>query len=347
MTKKNLKILILEDNHYDAELNITALKKEDWVMDTRVVCDEEGFISELDNFCPDIILSDYNLPRFNGLDALRVVKKKKLLTPFIIVTGSLDEETAVDCIKQGAWDYVLKEHLVRLNSAVKYALQYKQEIEQRKQAETRIRESEELSRKLLDNIETGVFLADLNAVVMHCNSKAEKLTGLKIEKIRGKKLLDAFHFMDENGQHVSGSKQNCFTRVTETGKPVRGVILLLQKRDGKEIWFDSCITPVMDIDGKFSQIVFCINDITEKVKMQIHLRESQSKYEAVFNSVNDGIFLRDLSDFSMIDVNDRVVQMYGYEKNEIKKLKISDFSDEHGRIYHGSSTGSCQTGCRW
>ncbi len=330
MTKKNLKILILEDNHYDAELNITALKKEDWVMDTRVVCDEEGFISELDNFFPDIILSDYNLPRFNGLDALRVVKKKKLLTPFIIVTGSLDEETAVDCIKQGAWDYVLKEHLVRLNSAVKYALQYKQEIEHRKLAETRIRESEELSRKLLDNIETGVFLADLNTVVMHCNSKAEKLTGLKIEQIRGKKLLDAFHFMDENGQHVSGSKQNCFTRVTETGKPVRGVILLLQKRDGKEIWFDSCITPVMDIDGKLSQIVFCINDITEKVKMQIHLRESQSKYEAVFNSVNDGIFLRDLSDFSIIDVNDRVVQMYGYEKNEIKKLKISDLSDNTG-----------------
>ena len=210
MSKTNLKILILEDNPYDAELNISSLRKEDWIVDVLVVDNEEGFITELERFEPDVILSDYNLPRFNGLDALKVVKAKKPLIPFIIVTGSLDEETAVDCIKKGAWDYVLKEHLVRLNSAVKYALQYGQEIEQRKQAEARIRESEKLSRKLLDNIETGVFLVDISSDIIHCNSKAETLTGRNLEHIRGRKLLDAFVFMDEKGKRISGEKQNFF-----------------------------------------------------------------------------------------------------------------------------------------
>ncbi len=330
MVKTNLKILILEDNPYDAELNISSLKKEDWLMETRVVDDEKGFIEELEHFGPDIILSDYNLPRFNGMDALRVVRQKCPLVPFIIVTGSLDEETAVDCIKKGAWDYVLKEHLVRLNSSVKYALQYKQEIEQRKLAEIRIRESEKVSRKLLDNIETGVFLADLDTVIVHCNSKAEKLTRRKFSSIKGKKLLEAFGFSDENRRKLSASDPNSFTRVLATGKGEKGIVLVLPVQGEQEVWFDACVTPVKDEAGHFTQIVFCINDITEKVKMQINLRESQSKYEAVFNSVNDAIFLHDLNDFSLIDVNDRVVQMYGYNRGEIKKMTVGDFSDSAG-----------------
>ncbi len=335
MKKNNLKILILEDNPYDAELNISELKKEKRIFDTRIVSDREGFIRELDQYNPDIILSDYNLPRFNGLDALHLAKEKKPLIPFIIVTGSLDEETAVDCIKQGAWDYVLKEHLVRLNPAVKYALQYSQEIEQRKHAELRIRESEKLSRKLLDNIETGVFLTGLDATIIHCNQKAEKLIGRALETIRGKKFFEALDFFDENGQRLADSRKTCFEKVIISREGQSGVNIMLQKPDGEEAWFDACVTPVLEDSGKFSQLIFCISDITEKVRMHIHLRESQSKYEAVFNSVNDGIFLHDIKDFSILDVNDRVVEMYGWRKEEIRKLSVGDLSDVEG----GYTTG--------
>ncbi|HYW94443.1 MAG TPA: PAS domain S-box protein, partial [Bacteroidales bacterium] len=330
MSKTNLKILILEDNPYDAELNISSVKKEDWEVDAHVVDNEEGFVYELEHFNPDIILSDYNLPRFNGLDALEVVKEKYPFIPFIIVTGSLDEETAVDCIKKGAWDYVLKEHLVRLNSAVKYALQYRQEIEQRKQAEIKIRESEKLSRKLLDNIKTGVFLVDLNTTIVHCNSKAESLTGRQISGIRGQKLLDTFSFAVESGHGLPAGQTDFLTRVVQTGEAINSIVIKMQEPDRPEIWFDACVTPVVDDKGHFDQMVFCISDITEKIKMQANLRESQSKYEAVFNSVNDGIFLHDINDFTLIDVNDTVVQMYGYNKKEIKRLKISDLSDKTG-----------------
>ncbi len=330
MSEPNLRILILEDNPYDAELNLSSLKNDEWEIDARIVDNEEGFVTELERFQPDIILSDYNLPRFTGLDALNVVKEHYPLCPFIIVTGSLDEETAVDCIKKGAWDYVLKEHLVRLSSSVKYALQYKLEIEQRKEAENRIRESEKLSRKLLDNIETGVFLTGLNSIIVHCNSKAEKLTGRKLDDIRNKKLFEALDFRDESGRPITETKNNCFKEVVSTGDPKSGILLLLSGKGMREKWLDACATPVVDNKGELIQIVFCINDITEKVRMQINLRESQSKYEAVFNSVNDGIFLYDLNDFSLLDINDRVVQMYGYERDEIKKLKISDFSDSDG-----------------
>jgi DNA-binding NtrC family response regulator len=91
-----LKVLILEDNPFDAELNLKTLQKESWIIDSRVAGDEKSFKAFLLDFDPDVVLSDYNLPRFNGMDALQITISEKPLTPFIIVTGSLDEETAVD-----------------------------------------------------------------------------------------------------------------------------------------------------------------------------------------------------------------------------------------------------------
>jgi two-component system sensor histidine kinase/response regulator len=327
MKKEKLKILILEDNPYDAELNIAQLKKENLSFECRISSDEKSFTRELISFDPDLILSDYNLPKFNGLDALKLCKKEKPLTPFIIVTGSLDEETAADCIKKGAWDYVLKEHLVRLNPAVNFALQYKEEIRARKEIELKILENEDISRKLLDNIETGVFLTDINGNIIHSNKKAETLTSVKMDKIRNRYLFSVLQLKEENSDSGKIKKTDYFQEVGETGQAIHDIQFKFHDPVSKQIkYFSACLTPVFDNNKKFNQVVFCFHDNTEKIQMENSLKLSEDKYRSVFNSVNDAIFLYDVKNFKLLDVNDKAAELFEYSREELMNLKIGDFS---------------------
>jgi two-component system cell cycle sensor histidine kinase/response regulator CckA len=118
-----LRFLLLEDVPIDAELIERELGKTFPDFTLRRVDGRDSFLAGLDAFGPDLILSDHALPRFTGMDALRLAQQLAPTVPFIFVTGSLDEETAVACIKAGATDYVLKERLVRLGPAVQAALE--------------------------------------------------------------------------------------------------------------------------------------------------------------------------------------------------------------------------------
>jgi signal transduction histidine kinase len=117
----------------------------------RRVDTREAFTTALSEFAPEIVLSDYNLPQFSGPEALRLLKEMESSAPFILVTGSLTEEVAVECMKDGAHDYILKTSLTRLPSAVQSALEKVRTIEEKKRAEAALRQSEEqlrMSQKL-------------------------------------------------------------------------------------------------------------------------------------------------------------------------------------------------------
>jgi two-component system sensor histidine kinase UhpB len=118
-----LRFLILEDSTFDVELLKVALKTDEFDFEYKVVWDRKEFESALKKYNPDVILSDFTLPQFNGLEALKMVKDKNLNRPFIIVTGAVDEETAVACIKSGADDYLLKDRLTRLPSAIIHSIE--------------------------------------------------------------------------------------------------------------------------------------------------------------------------------------------------------------------------------
>lgn len=116
---KELKILLLEDNYSDAELLVRTLKKADMKHELHLVESKSHFITELDEFKPDVIVSDHSLPSFSSLEALKIAREKKSDIPFILVTGSVSEEFATDCIKAGVDDYILKDSLVRLPSSIR------------------------------------------------------------------------------------------------------------------------------------------------------------------------------------------------------------------------------------
>lgn len=146
MKDKYLRILILEDISTDAELMESELRKGGVAFSSRCVQTKEDFIKELKYFVPDIILADYKLPSFDGLSALEIAKEQCLSVPFIFVSGAIGEDFAIETIKKGATDYVLKDRLSRLVPAINRAL---------REAEEKNYEIH-LTRVLLDAMDNGI-----------------------------------------------------------------------------------------------------------------------------------------------------------------------------------------------
>ncbi|MEJ2699647.1 MAG: SpoIIE family protein phosphatase [Desulfuromonadales bacterium] len=146
---EHLHILHLEDDPQDAELVQAALDAEGFGCNVRVVATREDFLAALEEYRFDLILADFALPGFDGMSALGIVRKEYPTLPFIFVSGRLGEEAAIESLRNGATDYVLKNRLSRLVPAVKRALIEAEERAELKRAEEALRESE-MSRIALE-----------------------------------------------------------------------------------------------------------------------------------------------------------------------------------------------------
>src|SRR4051812_16622574 len=146
--KNDIHILMLEDDSVDAELTNLALRKGGLNYSLIRVQTESQYTGELDHNPPELILSDYSLPGFNGYTALALAREHCPETPFIFVTGTMGEEVAIETLKSGATDYVLKTRLSRLVPAVHRAMREAQERNQRQRAEEQLRQSHEQLRAL-------------------------------------------------------------------------------------------------------------------------------------------------------------------------------------------------------
>ncbi len=142
MDKDKIRILILEDVATDAEMTEHELRKGGLVFLSKLVATKEAFLEALEEFLPDLILADYSLPQFDGLSALLIAKEKSPEAPFILVSGAIGEELAIEMLKEGATDYVLKSNLKRLVPAVNRALREAKDKAERKKAEIALRASE-------------------------------------------------------------------------------------------------------------------------------------------------------------------------------------------------------------
>jgi len=160
--EKELKILMLEDLEEDVGLIERTLNKQGILFTSRRVDTREEFVEALGSFDPDVILSDHALPQFNSLEALTICRKQHVDVPFILVTGTVSEEFAVNCLKQGADDYVLKSNLVRLPSAIQNALKQRHHEQKRKNAEMALRTQNEELVKINKELDSFVYSVSHN-----------------------------------------------------------------------------------------------------------------------------------------------------------------------------------------
>ena len=228
--KDSLKILFVEDVLIDAELNWRELEKGSIVFKKRLVSNRKDYLKGLESFKPDIIISDYYLPQFDGMQALLIRNELAPQTPFIIVTGSVNEEVAVECMKAGADDYVIKEHLAMLPYAIKEALGKWLKEKEKKAAEDALLESEEKFRSIMENSADAIFIADKQGKYLYTNKAVTVMLGFTPEEMQNKTILDLAP-PDKTDEYFE-----MFKNVLNEGKVFTEIELL--KKDGSFISTD-------------------------------------------------------------------------------------------------------------
>ena len=169
---------MLEDVPSDAELEESELRDAGLIFTALRVDTREAFEQALDEFKPNIVLADYNLPAYNGRDALEYARRTHPQIPVIMVTGALGDEAAVELLKLGAKDYVLKDRLARLAPAIKRALSEEMGIRNRKLAEGKY-------KALFNEAMDGIVLIDCETwQIVDCNPEFERQTGRTLEQLK-------------------------------------------------------------------------------------------------------------------------------------------------------------------
>jgi len=239
-------VLILEDEAFDAELEIATLEEAGYVCQWERVETRAEFLTRLDAPNYDIILADYNLPAFDGLTALQLLLERDLNLPFVLVSGTLGEETAIESLKAGATDYVLKSHLTRLGPVVKRALREYEERRQRQQAEEeqgrlllQVQEQAQRVRQIMDTVPEGViFLDNENRAVLanplgqrDLATLADAKMGDTLTHMGDKRLTELLTSLSQGSWHeinVAGRIFQIIARPIEVGPADNGWVLVIR-----------------------------------------------------------------------------------------------------------------------
>jgi PAS domain S-box-containing protein len=259
-----LKILFVEDVIEDAELIWRELKKRNISFTKTIVSNREDYLDSLEKSSPDLIISDYSLPAFDGISALLIRNEVSPLTPFIIVTGSINEEVAVECIKAGADDYVLKEKLSRLGPAVINSMNKARLLRSKVAVEEELKQSYAFSDSLLKTIPFGMNIVDEKGTVVFQSDNFKRIFG---EEAIGKKCWEMYR--DDKTQCTDCPLMNGITIGKTQVYESRGVF-------GNKI-FEIIHTGMMYKDNKAMLEIF--QDVTSRKKNEAELIMAREKAE--------------------------------------------------------------------
>ncbi|MGE5682859.1 MAG: response regulator, partial [Bacillota bacterium] len=263
-----LRILLVEDTPSDAELIEYEIKKSGIQYELCRVMTREDLLIKLREFSPDIILSDYSLPQFNGMSALLLSKQMHPETPFILVTGSVNEETAVECMKAGADDYIIKEHLKRLVPAIESVLQNNSVKLEKIKAQADLKDSEERFRSLVESMNDIVFLLDRKHYITNVYGQWFRIKNYSLQEILFKHISEVFN---NEGSPVPES-------LIDKGFHDEHVIFESSLRiDGSRYFMNISLSPVYGQEGKVANLVGVAYDITKNKLAELELIDARNK----------------------------------------------------------------------
>jgi len=327
--EKELRILHLEDSVVDAELVERGLRNARMAFTIKRVETRDDFIKAIDGFKPDLILLDYKLPSFDGLSALAIAREKCTDAPVIFVSGVIGEDMAIETLKSGATDYVLKDKLARLAPAIVRALRESEEIRERKWAEDALRDSEERFRVVAESAGDAIVCLESTGIISFWNKKAGEMFGYTADDAIGK----AMHalIVPERYREKACLGLKSFSQ-TGTG-PVIGKTLEVcaLHREGSEFPIEITIS-AMRIKGKWTAIGIA-RDITERKnnvqKLQNALNmtiEAISKIGEMRDPYTDG-HEKHVAQLACV-----LAKEMGLSEGQIEGIRVSAFLHDIGKI---------------
>jgi two-component system, cell cycle sensor histidine kinase and response regulator CckA len=186
-----IRILFVEDLPTDVELAERELKREGLQYELKHVETKENYLRALETFIPDIVISDYSMPNFDGMQALELASKHDPSLPVIILTGSMNEETAVECMKAGASDYVIKEHIKRLPFAVREVLNKRRTRIEKEETQRALGESESLFKTMFNAMVDAALILDWDGTILFANKAASKIVSFEsVDQLIGMSVFD-------------------------------------------------------------------------------------------------------------------------------------------------------------
>lgn len=270
--KTNLYALLLEDVNRDAELLAETLESEGYDLTLDVVDNERDFTNALSNNDYDIIFADYTLPSFDGERALILAKSLCPNIPFISISGTIGEDRAVELLKQGATDYVLKDRMERLGMATKRALDAASHLKKFRNQQIELQTNRRLLNTVINNAIDSIYIKDINGKYLLLNEAAEKTMSVHASDVIGKD--DTFVLNPEDAKLMMEIDR----KVIESGAPF-SFEDTISTPEGKVKSYHTIKCPMFDDNGKPAGLFGITRDITERKELEASLREAKEKAE--------------------------------------------------------------------
>jgi PAS domain S-box-containing protein len=321
-----LRVLLVEDSENDAMLLLRELRRGGYQPLSQRVCTPEDMEKALRSADArdelfQVVISDYYMPRFRAPDALRLLRELGYDVPFIVVSGKIGEDAAVEIMKAGANDYLTKENMSRLCPAIERELREAEVRRERERAEKALGLSEDRFRHLVEQIPAVTYVqepidSDTPKAITYMSPQYEAMLGYPPEK----EILDEEHWLrvlhPDDRERVLAEE----LRTDETGEPYR-IEYRQIARGGRVVWVRDEATLVRDEEGNSLYWLGVQYDITEQKRTEEELRKSEERFRATFEQAAVGIVQVGL-DGEWLRFNDKFCDIVGYEREELGAVSV-------------------------
>ena len=306
--KRTLHLLLIEDSAADGQLLVEMLRSGHYEPVVQRVDTAEALQAALRQKPWDLVISDYSLPVLSGLEALRLVQESGVDMPFVLVSGVVDEEQAIEAIRAGAYDFLRKDRLRRLEAVVERALREAQVRRARRQAESALRESEERYRALAESAPDFIYITNREGDLRYVNTSAARAFRHAPEQLIGMRQTDLFP--PEVAARHSRNIQGVFDH---------GAVVVTEERVQLPVgdaWIETRLVPLRNAHGETMAVLGISRNVTERKQAEVVLKASEDRFRAIFDQTTRlAVLLK--PDGTILEANHAFLAFGGRRQEEV------------------------------